>query len=318
MGLRLGYNGEMRLAAMDIGSNTIRLLVADCHGGEVWPLRHERKVTRMASGLHLSGMISRPALEETTRTLESFAAVARQEGAERITMAGTSALRDASNAPEAVRALEGASGLRLEIISGENEARIMAMGVLSGIESGGRAIIFDIGGGSTEFIALDEGEVLRAVTLPAGVVRMVEEFLHDDPPSRDDMDSLDRHAALMAHEALEGLGRHAGDGSMLIGTAGTATTLASLDMGLERYDRQRVQGHVLSLEKICDLEAYVKSLPLDIRKKIKGMDPERADLIIAGARLTIRTMKALGFEHMTVSDHGLLEGLIVRLSREAQ
>jgi len=306
----------MILASIDIGSNTIRLLVADTSGGRISPLRHERKVTRLATGLHKSGRISSVPLAETVRTVKDFAEIARRDGAARIIMAGTSALREAVNASDALRDIEEAAALPLDIISGQREAEIMSMGVLSGLEIKGHAVVFDIGGGSTEFIALDNGNILKSITFPSGVVRMMEQAVYDDPPSIDDVRRLDRLALDLAEGALEQLGDHLKDRALLIGTAGTATTLASLDMELERYDWKRVQGRVLSLERLYALEGLIQRMPLDLRRKIKGMDPERADLIVAGTRLTIRIMEALDYKIMTVSDHGLLEGLIVWLSLE--
>ena len=306
----------MKLAAIDIGSNTIRLLVANVDGGEIVPLRHERRVTRLASGLHINGAIFNEPLEATVNAVREFTVLARQEGVQRIVMAGTSALREASNALDAVRAIEDAAGLHLDIISGQMEAEIMSLGVLGGLGPVGRAIIFDIGGGSTEFIALNGKHVLKAITFPAGVVRLTEECILEDPPSTADIERLDRQATLIAQDAREGLGGHVMNSDVLAGTAGTATTLASLDLELTKYDWRKVQGHILTLERIRELETGIQQVSIDIRKKIKGMDPERTDLIIAGTRLTIRIMEALDFSEMVVSDHGLLEGLIVKAHME--
>jgi exopolyphosphatase/guanosine-5'-triphosphate,3'-diphosphate pyrophosphatase len=306
----------VKLASIDIGSNSVRLLVADVEKGEIHPLIHERKVTRLASGLHHKGLIADMTLEGTIRAVREFSEIARSEGVVEVAMAGTSALRDASNASEAVRAIESASGHHLDIINGLQEAEIMSMGVFSGLRHLGRAIIFDIGGGSTELIAVNNRQVLKAITFPAGVVRMTEEPELADPPSISDIERLDRQSVMFSRLASEGLEDYIRHSDALIGTAGTASTLASLDMELDEYDWKRVQGHTLHLDRITELEALLQSTPLDIRRKIKGMEPERADLIIAGTRLTIRIMEALGFNQMTVSDFGLLEGLIVKISME--
>lgn len=307
----------MKFAAIDIGSNTVRLLVATVNGGELLPLRHERRVTRLAAGLHSSGVISSASFDATVSVIEDFVSIARAEGANRIRAVATSALREASNGRELVIAMEAVSGLRVEVISGQEEAGIMSMGVLSGFDSIDNAIIFDIGGGSTEFIAIKGDGIVRAETFPVGVVSMLEKSVSSDPPAEDDKQRLDKEASLVAVRARERFRQFIDRDSVLIATAGTATTLASLDLQLEKYDWRRVQGYVLSLDRLRAMEGELLSVSLEYRRKFKGMDPGRADLIIAGVRLTIKSMEALGFATMTVSDHGLLEGLVVKLSREA-
>jgi len=308
----------MKLAAIDIGSNTIRLLVASVDGGRIRPIRHEREATRLASGLHEKGLIDRSRLSATIKALSRFDSIVRAEGARRLIVAATSVFRESLNSQASVSAIEKATGLSVDVLSGEDEAEIMARGVLSGFDGIGKGILFDIGGGSTEFIATNGDNILYTRSYPVGVVRMLEEAVHDDPPSESDIRRIDDYASRAVNNASEMFLEYAGPESVLIGTAGTATTLASLDLGLETYDWQRVHGHVLSLLRLRDLEAVIGSVSLDNRKKIKGMEQERADLIIAGTRLTIRIMEALGFEQMTVSDFGLLEGLVIKLFMEAE
>lgn len=318
MAFIVGYNEAMKLAAIDIGSNTIRLLVATVTNGKITPLRHERRVTRLASGLHISGVIDKGKRDITTRVVREYARIARDEGARRVIVAATSALREALNSDEFVKDIEISSGLHVDIISGQQEAETMSKGVISGLGTIEKAIIFDIGGGSTEFVALERGAVMNSCTFPVGVVRMMEESVHSDPPSESDIKRLNDCASIAASGVREGFMEFVAPGCALIGTAGTATTLASLDLGLDKYDWQRVQGHILHLGRLRELETLLLSTTLNNRRKIKGMDQERTDLIIAGTRITIRIMEALGFDNMMVSDHGLLEGLVIKLSLEAE
>lgn len=306
----------MKLAAIDIGSNTIRLLVARMEQGIVMPIRHERVVTRLASGLHASGLIAHGPLEQTVEAIRSFAAMARADGADAIKAVATSALRESENGPEAIRYASREAGLTIEVIDGLDEAEITSMGVLQGFSCMPNALIFDIGGGSTEVISIADGNITMSETVPIGVVKLMEGTIKSDPPSDQDSMALDRaigEAIASLRADFEGF---VAPGAILIGTAGTATTLASLDLGLEKYDWTRVQGHVLHHAKLLETQSRLFALSQGKRKELKGMEPERADLIIAGIRLTIRVMETFGFDSMTVSDHGLLEGLIVKLSME--
>lgn len=306
----------MRVAAIDIGSNTIRLLVADLTDKGFSTVRHERRVTRLASGMQESGLISGLPLRDTLDVVNAFASMAREDGAELIRAAATSALREAANGPEALREIEAASGVEVLLVSGDEEARIMSRGVLHSFPHDGEYLIFDLGGGSTEFVLAKRGNLTRTLSIPMGVVKLLEANVHNDPPSAEDIRRLDDQAGEVAVAANNTLGAMIAGNSVLIATAGTATTLASLDLGLEQYDADRVQGHVLGVDTVRSLESAMQALPIRRRRELKGMEPERADLIIAGVRVTLRVMESLGFRELTVSDHGLLEGLVIDMMQE--
>lgn len=306
----------MRLASIDIGSNTIRLLVATVEDGRVIPLRHEREVTRLATGIHSGGVISEGPLGKTLESVRRFAMQAQQDGVRKIRAVATSAIREAQNGKEVARMLSSSAGLDVEVISGDEEARITALGVMQGLGTIEDAIIFDLGGGSTEFICITGGKVVKAETIPVGVVKLHEKCLFSDPPAHSELAALDRLVAEAADKVRRDFKPLAIKGLPLIGTAGTATTLASMDLQLKAYDWKLIQGHEILRHRLVELEGLMLSVPLDKRRLLQGMDPSRADLIIAGTRLTIKVMEALGYDSITVSDHGLLEGLIVALYME--
>ena len=224
----------MKLAAIDIGSNTVRLLVADAGKEGVAPLIHERRTTRLASGMHINGSISSKPLDDTLRALGEFSEMISHEGVDKALLAATSAVRDAANSADVVRAMEEASGLSVNVLSGHEEAAIMSMGVLDGFREIENAVIFDIGGGSTEFVAITGREVVKSSTFAVGVVGLLERAGLSDPPLTSEIERIDQQANALAQKAKGWFGAGVPlSGSVLIATAGTATTLASLDLALE-------------------------------------------------------------------------------------
>ncbi len=307
----------MRLASIDVGSNTIRLLTGDVKDGKVKPLMYKREITRLASGIKLTGRLSETAMEGTLRALRDYAEAIRGEGAVRARAVGTSALREAENSAEFVSLVKRETGLYVETISGEEESGLTARGVMSSLSAAPECLIFDMGGGSTEVVLVRGGEIIKKRTFPTGVVGLLEGHMRTDPPSVDDIRSLEEEAEHAAGAIKERFGRSIRNGFVLIGTAGTATTLASLDLGLAKYDRGKVHMHKITLERLQGLSRKLASMTLRERAGLDGLEPERADLIIPGITFTIKLMEALGFYVLTVSDSGLLEGILIELSREA-
>jgi exopolyphosphatase/guanosine-5'-triphosphate,3'-diphosphate pyrophosphatase len=306
----------MVFAAVDVGSNTLRLLVAEVRDGNLKPLRYERVITRLARGMNDTGLLEDAAAKRSIEVLKEFAEIIQVSGASRARCVGTSALREARNSAIFLSMAREASGMEIDLVSGEEEAALMARGVLSSIRKPDSYVIVDIGGGSTELIYSAGQNTVGYITEPVGVVKMAEAHMHSDPPSEEELAAIRAEADLLSRKVLEKVSMHMGETGDLIGTAGTASTLAAIDLGLERFDHRKVHNHKIGIEKLNRMFAMLKSLPLAERAGIKGLEPQRADLIIPGIILTISLMENLGFTSMLISNAGLLEGTVLEIAEE--
>lgn len=306
----------MLFAAVDVGSNTIRLLVAEIEDGSIKPLRYERVITRLASGIRDTGLLDANAAKKSIGVLKEFAEIIRDSGALRTRCVGTSALREARNSATFLSMAREASGLGIDLVSGEEEAMLTSKGVFSSIRKPESFVIIDIGGGSTELIYSTGRDMVGHMTEPVGVVKMVEAHMRSDPPTEEELAAIRANADLLSREVVERVPGHTVKSGVLIGTAGTASTLAAIDLGLERFDPGKVHNHTIGIENLYRIYKALKSLPLSDRAGIRGLEPQRADLIIPGIILTISLMEHLGFKSMIVSNSGLLEGIVLETARE--
>ncbi len=300
------------LAAIDAGSNTLRLLVGRVRSGKVLPAHYLRRICRLSGGLTKEEGLSPQARERTLFALHEFAEVCRQESVTRVRAVGTAAFRQAVNGAAFAEEVRRTTQLPLEIISGEMEAECMALGVLSALDPlPAAALIVDIGGGSTEFVLCAQQQVLWTCSLPLGVVRLVEG--HPSAGSRQQA-----IAATLAglqdelHVACQSAGLALED-LVLVGTAGTVTTLAALDMQMQDYDWRRVNNYCLSLARLQDWQARLMPLSPAEREALPGMEAGRGDLIIAGLEIILCLMAQTAVNALTVSDFGILEGLLLSL-----
>jgi exopolyphosphatase/guanosine-5'-triphosphate,3'-diphosphate pyrophosphatase len=309
---------DMRRATIDLGSNTVRLLVADLEAGtRGWRvIDADQRVTRLGEGLTASGRIAEAAAARTAAAVGEYVTRARRAGAERVAIVATSAVREAANGRAFAAALERATGERVTVVSGSEEAALTLAGVLAGLDARDGAapvLVFDIGGGSTEYILARDGTPLEAISLRLGVVDLAERY-----PFRGPVD-WPRYAAMQAEIAGRLVAElperiRAARTARLIGTAGTATTLAALDLGLAAYDPGRVQGHVVTRAGVEALLARLGALTVEERATLPCLEPGRADLIVAGTAIVSATMDLTGATQMTVSDWGLREGILLQLS----
>jgi len=302
----------MRLGAIDIGSNTVRLLVADVVGGETWRIADQDQIiTRLGEDLARTGALGEAPMTRTLAAVRDYVARCARLGAGEIHIVATSAVREASNGRAFAVAVEQATSGRVEVVSGETEARLTLLGVRHGLgQLPGLVLTFDIGGGSTEYV-LSEGDTIRSmISLRLGVVPLAERFpfperadparyrqLHDEVRGR-----LDRELPEAIRSARV---------THLIGTAGTVTALAALDLGLVRYDPERVQGHVLSRATIERLLDRLCGLTVAERAVLPCLEPGRADLIIPGTAIVMATLDRIGIDALRVSEYGLREGVLV-------
>jgi exopolyphosphatase/guanosine-5'-triphosphate,3'-diphosphate pyrophosphatase len=302
----------MRIASIDIGTNTVRCLISDVDNGTLEPQAIYRNIIRLGEGLGKRGKLDPAALGRLTAVLEAYREHIADSGCRKVRAVATSAMRDAEGSGAIQETLGDVLGYPVEIISGEEEAHLTAIGVCAGIGSLSDGIVLDIGGGSTELIRVRGGKDLWSKSLPAGVVHLSEEIFADDPPS----DIQIRIFRTRIRELLEHLN---GDGGrQLAGTAGTPTTLAAVQLGIDDYDPTLVNGHVLSKAAIEGLLDEFLSMNSARRLTMKGMERGREDLIVAGTLLVMEVMNRWGFEELIVSDWGLLEGIAIDLVNSEQ
>jgi exopolyphosphatase/guanosine-5'-triphosphate,3'-diphosphate pyrophosphatase len=296
--------GEKRVAVIDVGTNSTRLLVADVAGGRVSPLDRRSTVTRLGRGVDLSGHLATEAIEDVCTAIGEYIGVVEELGAETIDAIATSAVRDADNGSAFIAELRERFALSARVLDGEEEARSTYLGATSEDLPSEPTLVVDIGGGSTELIVGSGREISFHDSLQVGVVRHTERHFTSDPPTASEMEALATDVRGLI-EASVGAGIEARHG---IAVAGTPTSLAAVELGLEPYDPSRVHGHVLALPSIQRMLSQLASVPLAERVEIPGLHPDRAPNIVAGVVILIETMRAFGLEEVTVSEHDILYG----------
>ena len=293
----------MKIASIDIGTNTVRFLIAEIRSGVLTPVAIYRDIIRLGEGLRARGELDPAALGRLTAVLTSYRGYISEAKCRKVRAVGTSALRDADRAGEIGRVLYEVLGYSVDVISGEEEARLTSLGVQAGITVLSDGLILDIGGGSTELIRVSSGSNIWWSSLPAGVVHLTEELFLDDPPSNRQVNALrNRFRDFLDMERDDG-------GEQVAGTAGTPTTLAAVQLGIDDYDPTLVNGHVLPLDTIRDLTEEFLGMTSARRLALRGMEKGREDLIIAGSLMVLEVMDRWDFKEMIVSDWGLLEGI---------
>jgi exopolyphosphatase/guanosine-5'-triphosphate,3'-diphosphate pyrophosphatase len=298
-------------AAIDVGSNTIRLLIGEIEDHNIRDVYSGRKITRLGNRADQTGRLRDENMQASLAVLREFSSILAEYGVERVRAVATSALREASNRDSFVKSVLDSTGIRLEVIPGEKEAELTLKGILLSVPDSvsGVSFIVDIGGGSTEWI-LHGDDLLDMGSMPVGVIKLARKFINTDPVSRADIAALDREITSLLNGLKPRVGQYMDGRTRFIGTAGTFTTIASVDLGLDAYSREKIHLHRIPLEKLHAMSENLLSLPLAKRKEVKGLEPERADLIIPGLQFTIKVMDFFHFNELTVSDYGLLEGLL--------
>ncbi len=305
----------MRVATIDIGTNTVLLLVADRGSdGQLSAVEEHATITRLGQGVDKTRCLAPDAVERTNRCLDQYAEVVRRLGVDRLAAVGTSAMRDAGGGDVVRSHVKSRFGVEARTISGDEEARLTFAGALSGltIAHAERVVVFDIGGGSTEIV---EGEpatrrIHYARSYDVGSVRLTERHVHADPPTDAEREAL----SLAARETFATL-PDALCGAPVIGIAGTITTLAAVSLGMNDYDGARVHGLSVELKEIERVTSALARLKLADRVKVPGLEPKRADVIVAGGAIALAFAERMGVSSLTVSDRGVRWGLAEELAR---
>ncbi len=307
----------MRVATIDIGTNTVLLLVADSGEGRALVAVEERaRVTRLGEGVDVSRRFSAQALERTQACLDEYAQVVRALGVDRVAVVGTSAMRDAGGGEHLLAHIEASFGVAVRVISGHEEARLTFRGALGGlpVHEGSEVAVFDIGGGSTEVVLgrleSDRPVIDYAESFDVGSVRLTERQVRSDPPDPVDRDAVRKtaHDAFADVPALKG-------GQTPVGIAGTMTTLAAVSLGLRAYDGARVHGHAMRRDELQRVVAELASMPLEARRLVAGMEPKRADVIVAGGIIALSLLERWDAQEVLVSDRGVRWGLAEEMTQ---
>ena len=299
-------------AAVDVGTNTVRLLLGEVAGGKIKPKRYFRKITRLGGGFSREKGLAPEASKRTLSALREIRIILDGEQVSRVRAVGTAALRAA---PNGERFLESAhaAGIPLEVIAGDVEARLSARGVMAALDPTPQScLIFDIGGGSTEFLLWNSDEVLFHRSYPLGVVDLSEKFPDAEAWKKRTEEILDHLDADLGQARCRGI--LAGPGCILAGTAGTVTTLAAVKLKMCHYDWRRVNNLVLSVDELRTMVQKLEKFDLEQREGVPGMEKGRGDLILPGLEVVLGILRRFGRAKMTVSDFGLLEGVLLSMA----
>ncbi len=292
-------------AVIDCGTNSTRLLV----GNRSEILERQMKITRLGEGVDRSGELSREATTRVLEVLKNFRAILDSHAVAKVRMVATSAAREAGNREDFFSEVESTIGVRPELLTGEEEGRLAFAGAVTELEHlDGPILVLDIGGGSTEFV-FGERKAEKVHSSQIGCVRLTEEFFEDDPPLPEQL-----------HACLTVVGGHIDDAvreipkitevSTLVGLAGTVSSVAAIEIGLERYDRERIHHFRLSKEAVEDVFRTLATENRLERISNPGLEEERADVIIAGTAILVKVMRQLGFKECLVSESDILDGIL--------
>jgi exopolyphosphatase / guanosine-5'-triphosphate,3'-diphosphate pyrophosphatase len=295
-----------RVAAVDLGTNSTRLLVADVNSGQIHDVVRQTRVTRLGEGVDARRRLLPLPIARVRNVLTDFRKTIEQLGTERVLAIATSAIRDADNGEAFLGEIEWSYGFATRLLTGHDEALLTYRGVTSDRPVGEGTAIVDLGGGSTELVAANANSLRWHDSLDIGSVRLTERFLHSDPPTDEELEAC-AHAvrALLAGRVPDDVRASA---SSAIGVAGTITSLAALDLALDEYDRERVHGHVLTLGALERQLEWLASIPVEERQRIQPLDPERAPVIVAGVVIVREIVDFLGLEGIEVSERDILDG----------
>jgi exopolyphosphatase/guanosine-5'-triphosphate,3'-diphosphate pyrophosphatase len=303
----------MRVAALDLGTNTFILLVADVSEGRIERVVHDEvRVVRLGQGVHQSRSFHPEALERARQCFEAFAQTIANLKVERILACATSAARDVKNSQD-LKALASRNGIPLEIISGEKEAELTFLGTLPD-RFEGSVLIIDVGGGSTEFIFGDQAGLKSRVSVDIGSVRLTEMFVSANPISKTELAKMESYIAAQIEKMRTGFPQE--NATRVIAVAGTPTTLATLDQGLP-FETERVDGYHLKTQRIQDWAERLAAMKVEDRQKLAGMEPKRADVIVAGCKILFEAARTFHAEEIQVSVRGLRYGIARKLGTQA-
>jgi len=299
-----------RVAAVDVGTNSVRLLVADVDGpnGPLTTIDRRTRITRLGQGVDERRVLDGDAIARTLAVLEEYAQGIRDHGATRVRVSATSASRDAANRADFFDPAERLLGVRPELISGEEEAVLEFTGATHGLAEPEPYLLIDVGGGSTEFIAgVDKPDGL--ISIDIGCVRLTEQYLHGDPPAPEELSvavSVVRDNLADVDRAVPG----AAHAKTMIGTAGTVWTMGAIELGVDASESGRIHHSRLSRAAAEEIFRTLATEPVEVRRHNPGLEPGRVDVIVGGIIVVVTAMRHWGFDELLVSEADILDGLV--------
>jgi exopolyphosphatase/guanosine-5'-triphosphate,3'-diphosphate pyrophosphatase len=298
----------MRVASIDIGTNTILLLIAEVEGGRVNPLFEMETVVRLGEGVQKNRMLMNEAMDRGLQTLNQYLERCQAMEAQKFFAVGTSALREAKNSEVFLRLAKEKLNLSIDVISTEEEAQLSFLAVAKELDLRDikkPILVVDVGGGSTEFILGRGNQICQWISFPLGSVRFTEQFLHSDPIHNEEWEKMERRV----RELLVNI-PHSVDPSSMVAVGGTATTLASVEQGLDKFIAEKIHHFILKKEALKNQLLLYRSKTIEERKKIPGLPATRADVILAGGTILYLAMEELKCPSILISCHGVRYGLI--------
>jgi exopolyphosphatase/guanosine-5'-triphosphate,3'-diphosphate pyrophosphatase len=307
-----------RVAAVDIGTNSTRLLIADVSGpgrdAQLTTIVRRTQITRLGKGVNETRRLDSEAIARTVAVLTEYQDVIAAHDVTRLRMTATSASRDATNRDEFFDPVERLMGVRPELLSGNDEAALEFLGATAGLAEPEPYLVVDVGGGSTEFIAgVDEPAELMSIDV--GCVRLTEQFLHSDPPTAEELSvavSVVRDHLTDVDRAVTG----AAHAKTLIGTAGTVWTLGAIELGVDASDSERIHHFRLSRAAAEEIFRTLATEPIAQRRHNPGLEPGRVDVIVGGVIVVVSVMRHWGFDEMLISEADILDGLARSIAEE--
>lgn len=303
-----------RLAGIDIGTLTCRLLIADLpQGSPLKELRSERRILRLGEGVDQTKRLSSAAIDRVIQCLREWREIIESYHVDAATAVATSAVRDAGNRDEFLDRVKREAGFEIEILTGEEEARRTLLGIRSGLPAGVTDMLaLDIGGGSTEFILDRPGQAPNVRSIDIGVVRLSERLFHHDPPTVEEIQQARDWVRRETKAAVADMGNY--QSAIFVGTAGTITSLAAMAQELPAYEPARIHNYTLTLDAIRELEQVLLSRTKADRVGLPGLEQGRKEVIVAGAVIIRTVMETLSQKECLVSDLGLREGVLIDLA----
>jgi exopolyphosphatase / guanosine-5'-triphosphate,3'-diphosphate pyrophosphatase len=305
----------MRIAVVDIGTNSTRLLVCDVEDGRVTDeLERHSSVTRLGAGVDADGRLGQEAMERVYSALDDYRQLIDRRGADRAIAVLTSAARDASNGQEFADTVRERYGLEPHVISGDEEARLTFLGATSERDPQDTAptVVIDIGGGSTEIVIGRGHETTFHVSNQTGVVRETERHIHTDPPTEAELEHTREDVRAILRRGVPEAERDAVEHGIAV--AGTATSLGAIAQELEPYDPEKVHGYRLSRGECRQILDRLASIPLEERRRVPGLHPDRAPTIVAGVIILLEVLDLFGLQEVEVSEHDILRGAALGLA----
>jgi exopolyphosphatase / guanosine-5'-triphosphate,3'-diphosphate pyrophosphatase len=299
-----------RVAAIDVGSNSVRLYVAETRpDGSLAQLDRDLVITRLGEGVDATRRLGEEPLRRTLGAVSRYHSRARELAAETVRIAATSAVRDSANKEAFFDGVRELTGVGAEVLTGDEEAQLSFLGATNELTEGAPYLVLDIGGGSTEFVA-GTREPEAWISIDVGSGRLTERHIRSDPPADAELDAVCSDAGTAVEQARRVVGTSA---RTLVGLAGTITTIAAFALGLKEYDRARIHHARLDALQVEEVAAVLNAMTVTERRRVPVMPPGREEVIVAGAQILVEVMEGFGFDEVLVSEADILDGLVLDL-----